>query len=200
MTPEVKTASGYDLEVPANGSRNEQAIRAQGFITENFNRTFAHTTGGALTSGTIFLALVGVKPGDVINNIHFVVETAGTVSGCTLAQGALMDRLGNRLAVTADSAGDRTATESTGLKTFALTSAYTIGAETEGVYVALLTSNGTTTCNAAVGGATVTDQAAVAARTGYFQPNGTAGTSQTAIGTTETVATTSAINFWCALS
>lgn len=195
----VQKVAGYDAEVPF-GSRLTNAARAQGFISQNFDRSFAHTTGAALTDGTIFLALVGVLPGDVINNIHFVVETAGTGSGCTLAQAALLDKNGNRLAVTADSAGDRTATESTGLKTFALTAAYEVPEQTKAVYVALLNKNGTTVCTVAVGGATVTDQTAVAARTGYFQPNGTAGTSQTAIGTTETIATTSAINFWAAVS
>lgn len=193
----VKTASGYDLEVPT-GTRAANLIAAQGFISENFSRAIGNATGGALTNGTIFIAALGVKPGDVINNIHFVVETAGTGSGCTLAQAALLDRLGNRLAVTADSAGDRTATESTGLKTFALSAAYTVGAETQAVYVALLQSNGTTAPNVLVSG--THDATADAARTGYFQIAGTAGTSQTAIGTTETISASSGIGMWVAVS
>lgn len=192
-----KIAQGYDLEVPT-GSRAANLVAAQGFITENFSRAIGNATGGALTNGTIFIAAVGVKPGDKINRIHFVVETAGTGSGCTLAQGALLDRLGNRLAVTADSAGDRTATETTGLKTFDLTATYTAGEGTEAVYVALLQSNGTTAPNVLVSG--THDATADAARTGYFQIAGTAGTSQTAIGTTETIAATSGIGMWVALS
>lgn len=192
-----KVASGYDLEVPT-GTRFEQHTKARGLISENFNIGMGNATGGAATDGTVFVASVGVKPGDVINNIHIAVETAGTGSGCTLAQLALYDRLGTRLAVTADSAADRTKTETVGIKTFALSSAYTVGVNTEALYAAFVNKNGTTVCNLIVSG--TSDVTAGDALTGKFRAFGTGGTSQTSTPASATIVATSGINFWCAFS
>lgn len=189
---------GNDIETPI-GSRAEAATRAKGFITENFSLGAGNATGAACTDGTIFCALVGVKPGDVINNIHVAIETAGTGSGCTLAQYGLYDRLGNRVAVTTDNATARTATESTGLKTTALTAAYTVGQGTDGLWVAVINKNGTTVPNLIVSG--TTDVIAASKLTGKFSAVATGGTSQTSLGATITPAFGSTvINFWAALS
>lgn len=192
-----KTPTGYDLDVPT-GTRAEALTRARGFLSENYNIAHTNGTGGSATGGTVFLTSIGVKPGDVINNIHVAVETAGTSSGCTLAMLALYDRLGNRVAVTADSAGDRTKTESAGIKTFALTAPYTIGANTEAVYAAFVNTNGTTVCSLLVGG--TTDVVSGDALTGKFRAHGTGGTSQTSTPASATIVATSGISFWAALS
>lgn len=196
MTPQQKVV-GYDLETPP-GTRAEAHIRARGFLGENFPVNQGNATGGAATDGTVFFSLIGVKPGDVITNLHVAVETAGTGSGCTLAMLSLTDRTGARLAVTADSAADRTKTESTGIKTFALTTPYTVTAGTDGLYVGFINKNGTTVCNLLVSG--TTDAVAADALTAKFRGCATGGTSQTTIPTSATVAATSAINFWCAFS
>lgn len=195
--PTYQKVVGQDLETPP-GTRAEAHIRARGFLSENFQVNQGNATGGAATDGTVFCALVGVKPGDVINNLHIAVETAGTGSGCTLAQLALYDRAGARLAVTADSAGDRTKTESAGIKTFALTAPYTVTSNTDGLYVAFVNKNSTTVCNLLVSG--TTDVTAADALTAKFRGCATAGTSQTSTPTSVTIAATGAINFWAAVS
>lgn len=194
---QTKIASGYDLETPT-GTRAEALTRARGFLSENFNLGLGNATGGSATGGTLFVTAVGVKPGDVINNIHIAVETAGTGSGCTLAQLALYDRLGTRLAETADSAGDRTKTETVGIKSFALTAPYTVGVSTDALYAAFVNTNGTTVCSLIVSG--TSDVTAGAAVTGKFQAFGTGGTSQTETPATATIVATSGINFWAAFS
>lgn len=195
---EVKTASGYGLEVPTL-TRQERLVRARGLITENFPINQTDSTGATATNQTIFITAVGVKPGDVINNILIDIQSAGTGSGCTLAQYALLDYAGNRLATTTDGATSRTQTESVGLKTIPLSAAYTVGNEVLAVYVAVLQNNGTTAAKLAVAGAGNAN-AAGASISGKFQAAGTAGTSQSSIGTTNTIAATSAINFWAGLS
>lgn len=188
---------GNDIETPF-GSRSESLTRARGFLTENWNLGQGNATGGAATDGTVFVAAIGVKPGDVINNIFLDIETAGTGSGCTLAMACLYDRTGARLAVTADSAADRTKTESVGIKSFALTSAYTVGSNTDALYVGFVNKNGTTVCNLIVSG--TSDVSAGDAVTGKFRAFGTGGTSQTSTPASATIVATSGINFWAALS
>lgn len=186
---------GQDFETPP-GSRANSALVARGFLTENFPINQTDSTGATATNQTTYLALVGVKPGDVITNIHVAFQTAAITA--SLAQYALVDRLGNRLATTTDNAGARTATESTGIKTTPLTAPYTIGSGTDGVYVAFL-GNAGTAGKLAVAGAGNAAQAG-GSLTGKFQAAGTAGTGLSSIATTSTVAATSALNFWAALS
>ena len=190
----AKTAYGIELESPQNRSRAASLVAARGFITENFNLGASNATGATMTSGTVYAVAIGVNPGDVINNIYVTVETSG--ASVTTAQCALHDRLGNRLAVTTDSATTRTALESTGIKTCALTAAYTIPDNTDAVYVSFLYAG--SSLKLACSG-TTDETVSGLALSGKFAGVAVGATSATSIAATQTLVATNSLYFWAAL-
>lgn len=90
-------------------SRAGLVARAEGLITQNFDRS-ASANSTALVSGTIIFGLVGLFAGDVVTNVVIGVDGAG--SGLTLSKCALYSKTGTRLAVSADQG---TAWQSTGI-------------------------------------------------------------------------------------
>lgn len=123
----------------ATAPRSQLALTAQGMIAETF-QPHPGLANRSATDGTIFFVLLGLRAGDVIANVHLVVGAAGTGAGSTLAKVGLYNTSGTRLAVSADLGN---AWESTGMKTHALSAAYTVTAD-GGYYVAAIAKNSTT--------------------------------------------------------
>jgi hypothetical protein len=126
----------YYVNYPKN-PRRQILDTAQGVITQNFDRVVANNYQ-ALVDGTAYFLSVGLRAGDTVTNISVVVGGAG--SAVTLSKVGLYSKAGARLGISADQG---TAWQSTGLKTIALTSPYTVPAD-DGYYIAVV-SKATTT-------------------------------------------------------
>lgn len=127
---------GFGPSVENPYTRDMLLVRGQGLINQNFP-PYAATTAGLMVSQTVYFGLIGLLKGDIITNIHVAVSTTGTTTTNTFV--ALYNSAGNRLAVSNDLT---TALDSTGMKTLALSSAYTILSD-GAYYIAILTVNGT---------------------------------------------------------
>lgn len=103
----------------------------QGLKGENFPRHLA--SGGQLSvSQTAYFQLMPFRAGDLVTNIHVMIITTGS-SSTTKCKVALFNTAGTQLAVSADLG---TSWETTGLKTHALGTPYSV--PTDGViYVAI---------------------------------------------------------------
>lgn len=96
-------------------------------------------TASAVTTQRLYLALVGLRKGDIIANIHVAVGTAPSQGTNNLFVG-IYDTAGNRLAVSNDLT---TGADTIGIKTLALSASYTILLD-GGYYLALIVVNGGT--------------------------------------------------------
>lgn len=133
-------------------SRTQILVTGIGLIAESFPSGAIDATWALVTGKTYFMA-VGLCAGDVISNVHLVVNGAG--SGTTLAKVGLYDKTGTRLAASADLG---TAWHSVGRKTHALATPYTVPAD-DLYYVAVLhvwTTTAATMPRGAAGGGTET--------------------------------------------
>ncbi len=102
-------------------SREEQRATALGYIAETFARYDGWMDTGVLSSGEVAYVGIFLRQGEIITNLHVVILTAG--AGLTLSKCGIYDTVGNRLA---SSANQGAAWQSSGLKTVALTSSYTV--------------------------------------------------------------------------
>jgi hypothetical protein len=116
-------------------NRNELRLAGQGLLSEPYPLATA-STNSVMTTQSIYFSKIGLLKGDVVTNVHVPVTTAGTASTSTFV--ALYDTAGNRLAVSNDLT---TALDSTGLKTLALSGAYTVLQDGD-YYAAILTVSG----------------------------------------------------------
>lgn len=101
--------------------RADLLAAGQGLLGENYDRQNARV-GIAVTSGTIYVAGVGLRAGDVVTNV--VVDIPATAgSGITANKVGVYDKTGARVAISADLG---TSWQSIGVKVNALSSAYTV--------------------------------------------------------------------------
>lgn len=115
------------------------ALRQQGLLSEVFPR--ANTTGSAaLVSGTVYYGLLGLRQGDVVNNVNFVL-TANNTSASLVRSGLYDPSTSALLASSADSSAMTTSGAIKGVS-MSLTNSYTAPADSC-VYAALLTVVGT---------------------------------------------------------
>lgn len=121
----------------ASLARTTVAMKTLGYYAETYPKQASANTS-ALATGILYATSIGLLAGDVVTNLLFEVNTAGGT--LTLFKVALLDKAGNRLAVSADlqAAG----VVATGPKSIAMTTPYTIPAD-DLYYVAAL-SVGTT--------------------------------------------------------
>jgi hypothetical protein len=168
-------------------TRAELQLTGRGIVTESLPQIGAVSTQ-LLVTQTVYFALVGVRKGDVLTNV--VVDVAVAGSSLTLVKGAVYAADGTQLAVTADS---KASFSSTGIKTMALSSPYTMPADGI-VYLAIL-AVGTTPPTLLRGASQIgsTDPVGSGSRPAGAQ------TGQSDIPTTATVGTSS-IGLWLAAS
>lgn len=120
----------------ARNDRSQVRATALGYLSETFPITVAAASSiptANAASGTLVAGMVGLRQGDVVTNTHVCVSAAGT--SLTFAKLGLFDASGNFLAATASVSA--TFNSGGGVKTVALTSPYTIGAD-GGYYVGFL--------------------------------------------------------------
>lgn len=79
--------------------RYSLTTQARGLIAETLDGRNSSATG-PMIGGVVSYVAVGLRAGDIVTNIGFFVATAGTVM--TLSKVGLYDKLGNRLALSAD--------------------------------------------------------------------------------------------------
>ena len=121
----------------ASLARMSVAMNTLGYYHETFSKQGQANTS-ALATGILYATSIGLLAGDVVTNLIIEVNTAGAT--LTLFKVGLLDKAGNRLAVSADlqSGGNVT----TGPKTIPMATPYTIPSD-DLYYVAAL-SVGTT--------------------------------------------------------
>lgn len=165
--------------------REAVLTQAEGLKGQNFSRQSV-AQQSIMIDGTAYFMGVALYPSDIITKILIVVSTAG--SAVTLSKVGLYDKLGNRLAISADQG---TAWQSTGLKEVSLTSPYTVLTQ-DAYYIAVVSKASTTLPTLPRNG--VVGQLAAAA-TGGIQPFGTLA-GQTDLPTTAAIGTASALAYW----
>lgn len=94
--------------------------RAQGIFAETAPR-WAMSAGSILLDGAVNYAAVALLAGDVITNLNTVVTTGGVA--LTLSKLGVYDKLGNRLALSADQGA---AWQATGMMTAAMLAPYAV--------------------------------------------------------------------------
>lgn len=172
--------------------RTTVAMRTLGYYAETFPQN-ATANSSALATGILYTTSIGLLAGDVVTNINIRVATAG--SSLTLFKVALLDKNGNRLAVSADqqSAG----AVAVGQKQIAMTTPYTVVAD-DLYYVAMLSVG--TTGPAVVRALSVGTESKV---TGSSYANCGFVNAQADIAATNTIVTTGAtvmLQLWAAIS
>lgn len=98
----------------------------EGLLGETFDRIMM-SSAQTPTSGTVYSTLIGLRAGTVVANISVIC--AATAAGVTLLKVGLYNTAGTQLASSAESSASF---NSSGLKTLAMTTPYTIPAD--GVY------------------------------------------------------------------
>ena len=121
-------------------SRDDLSRLGQNIRGESFDRGNS-TSSLLLISDTAYFSAVGLKAGDVVTNVVFGLETAGTQGGTGAFFVGLYNSTGTRLAISADATAS--AVGSTGPVTVALAAAYTVPAD--GLYYLMAYSNFATT-------------------------------------------------------
>lgn len=116
-------------------SRDDLARHAAGIVTETMLYPAGHANASAPASGTMVGIIVGLRAGDVVTNLSCVLNSGG--SGLTLVKLGLCAIDGTLLASTADAKASFT---TSGLKTIAVSSPYTVTAD-GGYYIVYLATN-----------------------------------------------------------
>ena len=106
---------------PSAKSIEDIMLDAQGLVSQTFDRENSGGGGTILIDGSVYFGLMPFRAGQVINNLSILITTQATTM--SIGKLGLYDLSGNLLASTAS---QTTAWESTGVKTAALTAAYTI--------------------------------------------------------------------------
>lgn len=117
--------------------RNQVGVTAAGLIVENGPRQL-FTGTQIMTDGVAYFMKIGLRAGDVVTNIVIGITTAGTAT--TLSKAGLYTKAGVQLAASADQGS---AWNSTGIKSVAMGTPYTVPAD-DGYYVCVV-SKATTT-------------------------------------------------------
>lgn len=115
--------ASVDFDRFAALARQAVVMRAQGYYAETYPRAASLVANG-VTSGTLYAMAVGLIAGDVVANMTIGVSTLGTM---TLAKLGLYSKTGNTLLCS--SADASVAFGSTGPKTLAMTTPYTVVAD-----------------------------------------------------------------------
>ena len=174
---------------PSAKSIEDIMLDAQGLIAQPWDRS-APGAGQIMIDGTVYFMLVPLRAGQVITNISIVCTT--TSAGLTISKVGLYKTDGTRLALSAD---QTTSWQTAGLKTVALTAAYTVPA-TGAYYTAIFAKTGTSMPT--VYRTAVSSVAQTAVGTG-LQPFGTQ-TGQTDLPSSATIGVGSGISYWTGLS
>lgn len=119
------------------GTRESISLAAQGLISQNFDRQVVQANV-QLTSGTVYAMGIPLVAGQVVTNGHVMISVAG--ADVTTGKIGLLSPAGARVAL---SANQTTEWQSTGAKTAAFSSAYTVPA-TGLYYVAVICIASTT--------------------------------------------------------
>ncbi len=115
-----------------------QVLRiGQGYFAETYQRP-SNQSGSLAATQLLYGMAVGLLAGDVVTNMTVPVQTAG--ASVTLAKVALYSKTGTLLASSADASASF---NSTGLKTVAMSSAYTV--PTDDLYYAAFLAVSTVT-------------------------------------------------------
>jgi hypothetical protein len=170
-------------------SRDDILATAQGLISQNFDRQAGGGSGSIMVDGTAYFLSVGLRANDVVSNVSIIVSTAGAT--LTLSKVGLYNKAGTRLAVSADQGAGW---ETTGLKTVALASSYTVPAD-DGYYLAIV-SKGTTLPTLLRGAANANGATALGTGMRAYAMQ----TGQTDLPASATFAATAPIAFWAAAS
>lgn len=117
-------ANAYlNRDVAAKLARDQAVNRGMGYYAETFPRLSA-ASASASVSQTIYFSAIGLLQGDVVTSILTAVNAANNTA--TLTKLGLFTSAGVLLAATADAS---VAFNSTGVKSTALTAAYTVTAD-----------------------------------------------------------------------
>lgn len=178
------------LDNPVKESRYDILYRAQGTITQTWDRQVTRSTA-TVTSQRVFYQSIALRAGEVITNIHVFIATQAGASSTTTAKVGLYDKAGNRLAV---SANLTSAWESTGMKTHALSSPYTVPADDQ-YFIAILYDGSSAPVMNVAGG--IANMGAVIGSGAIAYG---AVSTQTDLDSSETIASANSQNFWAAVS
>jgi len=188
----VDDLGGYvKVTIASSGSvPDNDYLDGMGYVAHTYRQILAQGTQ-ANGAGQFVAAAVPIPPDSTITNIHCWIVTAGTGSSNTYA--GIYNLSGTKLAETGN---ESTAFNSTGLKTLALTSPYSIS--TKGLYYVGWTHDATVTRAAWAGNED--DRAVVAGPAGVFPTiNHGSGLTSLPASLTPTAATNST-SVWVALS
>lgn len=112
---------GFITTLPRK-DRYQDLVTGQGMIAESFNRMSASASQTTTVTQELRGAAVGLRAGDVVTNINFLVAVAGT--SYTIGRVGLYKKDGTLLASCANDTTIFTATA--GMRTVALSAAYTV--------------------------------------------------------------------------
>lgn len=112
--------------------RPQLALTAQGLTAATWERLAENSGATILVDGRVEFICVGLRAGDVVTNLLIAIDVAGVTM--TLSKVGLYDKTGTRLAVSADQGAGWA---STGLKTIAVATPYTVPID-DGYYVAIV--------------------------------------------------------------
>ena len=168
--------------------RHEVLLAAEGLIAEVFPRLDIVASSLGI-DGTVYYMAVALLAGEVVTNISVIVNTAGVTM--TLSKVGLYDSAFTRLALSAD---QTTAWESTGVKTIALTSPYTV--LTTGLYYVAIVAKGATIPAFSRTGTVALAAVAIGSGARPFAHQ----TGQTDLPATGTPAVTAPLPFWAGIS
>lgn len=122
--------------IPTPPVRSQLAITARGFLSESAPIGVLNSNLAPATQ-IVYYALLGLRAGDVVTNLHCALQTAAAGADPTLVKMGLYSTAGTRLAQSANLASDAM-WDSTGIKTVPLSpGAYTVTAD-GGYYAAFL--------------------------------------------------------------
>lgn len=107
-TGATQAAGGTDarLSDTRNSRRHKVKLARQGIFAETFDRNACANSSASVTT-VLYCVAIGLLAGETVAKIGLEVATVG--SNLTLAKAALLDKDGNRLAVTADEKANLTA-------------------------------------------------------------------------------------------
>ena len=192
----TRERDGADLMWSAEAfTARKAAMRtARGYFAETVDGEAAANNGGAMATGTLYSASIGLTKGDLVTALDVAVQTVA--AGLTLWKAALADRNGLALAVSAEQSALVTA--SIGKKPLPLLANYRV--TDDDLYQVFMLSVGTTG-PALRGGSGQTGSGIGAARTGFSTLYGVLnGQTDIVVGTTYVVAPSSAAQLaWAGL-
>jgi hypothetical protein len=156
------------------------------------SRLYAGGSSRGLTGGTAYGALIGLRAGDVITNVHAIVSTPG--SGTSLFKAGIYS--GDAVTRFAVSNDQSTLFNSTGIKTVPLNATWAV--PTDGAYMVIIVATAATTLPTLLRGVGTSVALAIGSN---FLPFATAGTALSDLPAAgATLVTTNSVGMWLGVS